>query len=534
MRRPAWLTCDLRPLGHPIWWSALAVLAVNDHLLKGAAVLPGWLTGKLSDFAFLIVAPVLLAALLPAVLRPRRIIALAGTAGLFAAAKVSPLVSAALVSALHRVGIEWRLWTDPTDLVALAVVPLSIALMRAAARPGRRRRRPFEHAGVLLGALACLATSAPPRFHHGAFLLNATGRPVSVNVTWLLRRIPCANIPEEEAIDAPSPVPADLPASLAATLTPGDLDDALGFELARGQVAALDGVPPPETSPAGTCSTRAAFSVEATCVGAILDAPPAAPVLMVSPAEWDERQWDSLSCGSASPASRCQPSLDLPLHPEPDAVALKEVGGALQFVAGAKVRLAPVDLAAIAGRASAPGNCRALREQYASLLEVQPCAADADCVAVPNLPIPGVAAGCGVDVTWAGARAVAALGAAWDEACAAVPVSDCDIPQPAVCRAGLCAPACPGEQVPVCLQECDDVNARAGGSCPENGISCRRADGMVCACTDFTVACRPAQPVSATCPLFCNDRPGGGTYTGGQIVHPAWDAGAPADAAAGD
>jgi hypothetical protein len=51
-------------LAHPAWWLALALLALNDHVLKGAGLLPAWLTGKLSDVAGLVVAPVLLAALL--------------------------------------------------------------------------------------------------------------------------------------------------------------------------------------------------------------------------------------------------------------------------------------------------------------------------------------------------------------------------------------------------------------------------------------------------------------------------------------
>ena len=48
---------DLSPLRRPGFWAALALLVLNDHLAKGAGVLSGWLTGKLSDFAFLIVAP---------------------------------------------------------------------------------------------------------------------------------------------------------------------------------------------------------------------------------------------------------------------------------------------------------------------------------------------------------------------------------------------------------------------------------------------------------------------------------------------
>src|SRR5690242_20127817 len=48
---------------HPLPLAAVAVLAINDHLLKGAGVLPGWLTGKLSDIAGLFFFPLLLTAL---------------------------------------------------------------------------------------------------------------------------------------------------------------------------------------------------------------------------------------------------------------------------------------------------------------------------------------------------------------------------------------------------------------------------------------------------------------------------------------
>ena len=84
---------DLTPLGHPIWWGALALLPVNDNLLKGRGVVPGWLTGKLSDFAFLVVAPVVCAALLPRRLPGRRTFAVAAVAGLFVAADLSRAVS---------------------------------------------------------------------------------------------------------------------------------------------------------------------------------------------------------------------------------------------------------------------------------------------------------------------------------------------------------------------------------------------------------------------------------------------------------
>ena len=71
------------------------MLLVNDHLLKGAGWPPRWLTGKLSDFAFLIVGPVLLVVLLAA-----RLPAPAAGAGdgwrwrlVFVATDVSPALS---------------------------------------------------------------------------------------------------------------------------------------------------------------------------------------------------------------------------------------------------------------------------------------------------------------------------------------------------------------------------------------------------------------------------------------------------------
>ena len=50
-------------LCHPLPIAAVLVLTLNDHVLKGSGLLPGWLTGKLSDFAGLFFFPLLLAAL---------------------------------------------------------------------------------------------------------------------------------------------------------------------------------------------------------------------------------------------------------------------------------------------------------------------------------------------------------------------------------------------------------------------------------------------------------------------------------------
>src|SRR3954469_11095790 len=50
-------------LVRPVPLAAVGVLAVNDHLLKGSGLLPGAVTGKLSDFAGLFFFPLLLAAI---------------------------------------------------------------------------------------------------------------------------------------------------------------------------------------------------------------------------------------------------------------------------------------------------------------------------------------------------------------------------------------------------------------------------------------------------------------------------------------
>ena len=50
---------------HPLWWLMLVVLVVNDFVLKGSGLLPSIITGKLSDFAGLMVFPLLLAILIP-------------------------------------------------------------------------------------------------------------------------------------------------------------------------------------------------------------------------------------------------------------------------------------------------------------------------------------------------------------------------------------------------------------------------------------------------------------------------------------
>src|SRR5262245_19780770 len=119
---------ELRPvraLAHPAWWFAVLVLLVNDHVLKGAGLLPGWLTGKLSDVAGLFATPALFATLVCA--RSRRSVAIchALVGGTFAVLEVVPQADALWSAALRVAWVPWQTWADPTDLLALPALALS-------------------------------------------------------------------------------------------------------------------------------------------------------------------------------------------------------------------------------------------------------------------------------------------------------------------------------------------------------------------------------------------------------------------------
>lgn len=524
---------DLRTLGHPVWWAALALLIFNDRFLKGAGLAPGWLTGKLSDFAFLIVAPVLGGALLPAALPRRRTIAVAAVSALFVAAKLSPAISVALVAMLARLGLIWRLWPDPTDLLALAVLPLTVRLMRARPPRASASARPWrERAGVVLGAAACLATSAPPGYQHQPFLLNAAPAQATVTVTWVLRAVPCPNpeAPKQVPIGFPDASTAIVPAALtelAATLTPSDLDDPRALTLARGEVAALDGIPAPGASPVGVCATSSSWSNESICFAAILESPPAAPVLMVAPAHWVEYDGGGFfSCQNPpSPVSRCAASLDPSKDPGPDALTLKEVDGALAFRAGSKIELGPVDPSAIAARAASPTGCRSLRADYRALIAPSTCVTNADCVGLQGIDIPGDPLACQIETNAGSAASLAKVESDWRAACVTGP-QYCSTAHPAVCVAGTCAAACADVELPSCPPACLAWEGEVGNSCNPGG-NCFSIDGEICGCVDGGISCAAPYWPSADCPLFCLSGAGGGSLVDGGVViaPPSPDAG---------
>ena len=133
---------------------ALAVLVVNDHLLK--ALVPGLVTGKLSDFAGLFLAPVVVAAPFGRRARPVAHAAAVLGAVAFALAKLVPAI-AAFVSA------HVMLTTcDPTDLVAVPMLWLGARHAAGVADARPELHRWAERLALALAAFGSIATSAQP------------------------------------------------------------------------------------------------------------------------------------------------------------------------------------------------------------------------------------------------------------------------------------------------------------------------------------------------------------------------------------
>ena len=150
-----------RAFVHPLWIASLALLVVNDHLLKGAGVLPGWLTGKLSDFAGLVVAPLVLGAAVfassKASLRWAHVAVGAG----FAAIKIFPSAARAVEALMAMTPLPWTITVDPTDLMALPMLLVSYAVLVPATQRAAAVRPVVQRVAFMAGSLACAATSAP-------------------------------------------------------------------------------------------------------------------------------------------------------------------------------------------------------------------------------------------------------------------------------------------------------------------------------------------------------------------------------------
>lgn len=141
-------------LVHPLPLAAIALTALNDHVLKGSGLLPAWLTGKLSDFTGLFFFPLAVAAVVRARTAAPRTIAVIAVGAVFAWFKLSP-------AACARIAPIAGVIPDATDLVALPVLALAWWWM-ARWRPSPRWNGPAWTRTVALGAAAVTSAATSP------------------------------------------------------------------------------------------------------------------------------------------------------------------------------------------------------------------------------------------------------------------------------------------------------------------------------------------------------------------------------------
>lgn len=139
---------------HPAWLLALLLLALNDHVLKRIAA--SVITGKLSDFAGLFVAPALLAVVVRATSRRAIAACHVAVAAGFALVKTFAPATMLFDTALSLV-VRSHTVTDPTDLIALPMVLLAYRVLVPAMTDT------LAHAGhrfaLVLGCSLSIATS---------------------------------------------------------------------------------------------------------------------------------------------------------------------------------------------------------------------------------------------------------------------------------------------------------------------------------------------------------------------------------------
>ncbi len=153
----------LASLVHPLTAGAVVVLLANDFILR--RLWPSWLTGKLGDLAWLVFAPLALAAIL-AWLIPTRwrqqeritgLLAFALTGLTFALVKTVPALHTAGVRAYEALfGAPSMLLVDPTDLLALPGLLAGWAVWQTR----DTAPSPLPRLGLTVLTLAALATVA--------------------------------------------------------------------------------------------------------------------------------------------------------------------------------------------------------------------------------------------------------------------------------------------------------------------------------------------------------------------------------------
>ncbi len=157
-----------RALLHPLFLASTALLVINDRLLKGSGVLPGALTGKLSDVAGMLVAPMLLAALLRVKSRRGLLAAHLAVGVGFTAFELSDGVTSIGRTVFASLGLYWHATRDLTDLATLVfLVPSYLLFARIAERDAPSSGRSAERLVCGAALFVCAGsteTSSPPEW----------------------------------------------------------------------------------------------------------------------------------------------------------------------------------------------------------------------------------------------------------------------------------------------------------------------------------------------------------------------------------
>lgn len=168
--------------------AAVALLVINDWWWKPRFG-PSLVTGKLSDLAGLIFAPVVLSAAIglvfhalarlgvridPSLSRRRLIACTVATGAVFAAVKLSPAAAGVLVAAISQLGRPAEIYLDPSDLLCLPALAIALwigrdelrriplgrpAAIHRLARPAAAALADVRWAGAPAAPLAALATA---------------------------------------------------------------------------------------------------------------------------------------------------------------------------------------------------------------------------------------------------------------------------------------------------------------------------------------------------------------------------------------
>lgn len=148
-------------LVHPVTISALILIIFNALVFQPLS--PSWLTGKIGDLAWMVVLPLVIAALIGPMARGKAFSLAAGVSVLLLIfLKAVPMSNAWVNQFFAGIsGTPLKLRLDPTDLLALVGVPIAWWVWR---QPHETTRRIWRFAPIVLLAMASLADAVAPGY----------------------------------------------------------------------------------------------------------------------------------------------------------------------------------------------------------------------------------------------------------------------------------------------------------------------------------------------------------------------------------